>query len=141
MPEILFIGTLERVNDLEIDENPADVFPCMSNQGIHIDARAQLYTLVTNLFLADALEYEPLVRQLSEEGPNIYQLDDKVRHSLGVKNEQDIEELAELWLEFEDVEALEKDKDDLIEFLYQFVHFCQTAGQDEELGIYIYADG
>lgn len=135
------IGSGDRINELEWDENPAGVFPCMTDHGIHAEARAQLYTLITHSFLEDAMELEPLVRQLGDDGPSIRQLDMSLMNELAGKDENNIEELVDLWIECEPVEALELDREDLNEFLFQLVHFCQTARQDGGLGVYIYSDG
>ena len=138
MPEIFLIGAQERIDELEADENPADVFPCMSASSIHAEARAQLYTLVTHSFLDDASQLEPLIRELSEDGPNIHQLKPSLVAQLSTKDENDIEELVSHWIECEPIEKLELDADDLNEFLFQLVHFCQTVCQGEDLGLYIY---
>lgn len=141
MAEIFMIGSEEGIKEMEADENPADLFPCMNTQGIHAEARALLYTLVTRSFLDDAMQLEPLVRQLSEEGPNIYLLDSSLAIQLAGKDENDIEELVNQWLECEPVEELDLDSEDLIDFLFQLVHFCKTAIQGEDLGVYLYSDG
>ena len=138
MPEVFLIGAIERVDELEADENPADVFPCMSAFNIHAEARAQLYTLVTHTFLDDAMQLEPLIRELSEDGPNIHQLKPSLVELLSTKDEDEIEELVSHWIQCEPIEELELDADDLNEFLFQLVHFCQTAIQGEDLGVYIY---
>ena len=129
------------VEALEADENPADAFPCMNAHGIHAEARAQLYTLVTRSFLDDAMLLEPLVRQLAEDGPNIYQLDSSLATQLAEKDENDIEELVSHWVGCEAIEELELDSEDLSDFLFQLVHFCKTTTQGEGLGVYLYSDG
>ncbi len=135
------IGSSERIVELEIDENPVDVFPCMNSFGIHEEARAQLYTIVMDLFLDDAMELEPVVRPMTEDGPFIHQMDNDLVETLASKNEDDIEALVAHWVDCVAVEELALDSEDLSDFLFQLVHFCQTARQDEELGVYIYADG
>ena len=141
MAEIFMIGSEDGIEELEADENPADVFPCMNAHGIHAEARAQLYTLVTRLFLDDAMLLEPLVRQLAEDGPTIHQLDSSLATQLANKDENDIEELVSRWVECEAIEELELDSEDLSDFLFQLVHFCKTVTQGEGLGIYLYTDG
>jgi hypothetical protein len=138
MPEIFLIGSPDRVFELEADENPADIFPCMSSFTVHAEARAQLYTLVTHTFLDDAMELEPLLRELTEDGPNIHQLKPSLVEQLASKDENDIEDLVDHWVQCEPIEELELDADDLNEFLFQLVHFCQTARQGEDLGVYVY---
>ena len=135
------IGSRERIDEIEPDENPADVFPCMNAMGIHTEARAQLYTVVMHCFLDEATGLEPLIRSLGVAGPNILQLELSLMNKLAGKDENDIEELVRHWIECEAVEELELDSEDLNDFLFQLVHFCQTAKQGEELGVYIYSDG
>ncbi len=135
------IGSEDGIEALEADENPADVFPCMNAQGIHAEARAQLYTLVNRSFLDDAMLLEPLVRQLAEDGPNIHQLDSSLTTQLANRDENDIEELISHWVECEAIEELGLDSEDLSDFLFQLIHFCKTATQGEGLGIYLYTDG
>ena len=134
------IALRERIDELEPDENPADVFPCMNAMGIHIEARAQLYTVVMQCFLDEAMGFESLIHSLGMSGPNILQLELPLMDKLAGKDENDIEELVSHWIECEAVEELELDSEDLNDFLFQLVHFCQTAKQGE-LGVYIYSDG
>lgn len=135
------IGSADRIDELEPDENPVDVFPCMNSQGVHAEARAQLYTLVMHSFLDAAMELEPIIKPLTEDGPYIHELDPRLLEELASKDENDIEDLVVLWLECEPIEELGLDQEDLNEFLFQLVHFCQTAKQEEELSVYIYSDG
>ena len=135
------IGHESGIKEIAADENPADLYPCMNTLGIHAEARAQLYSLVTGSFLDDAMQLEPLVRQLTEDGPNIHLLDTSLTRQLSDRDEDDIEELVSLWLECEPIEALELDGEDLSDFLFQFVHFCKTAIQGDGLGVYLYSDG
>jgi len=141
MPDLFMLGSRERIDELESDENPADVFPCMNAMGIHFEARAQLYTVVMQCFLDEAIGLEPLIRSLGGAGPNILQLEPSLMDKLAGKDENDIEELVSHWVECEAIEDLELDSEDLNDFLFQLVHFCQTARQDGELGVYIYSDG
>ena len=134
------IASRERIDELEPDENPADVFPCMNAMGIHTEARAQLYTVVMQCFLDVAMGFEPLIQSLGASGPNILQLELPLMDKLAGKDENDIEELVSHWIECEVVEELELDSEDLNDFLFQLVHFCQTAKQGD-LGVYIYSDG
>jgi hypothetical protein len=134
------IALRERIDELEPDENPADVFPCMNAMGIHTEARAQLYTVVMQCFLDEAVGFEPIIHSLGASGPNILQLEPPLMDKLAGKDENDIEELVSHWIECEAVEELELDTEDLNDFLFQLVHFCQTAKQGD-LGVYIYSDG
>ena len=134
------IALRERIDELEPDENPANVFPCMNAMGIHSEARAQLYMVVMQCFLDEAIGFEPLIHSLGASGPNILQLELPLMDKLAGKDENDIEELVSHWIECEAVEELELDSEDLNDFLFQLVHFCQTAKQGD-LGVYIYSDG
>jgi hypothetical protein len=138
--QIIFVGTAERVDDMELDENPADAFPCMSSQQFHRDARAQLYSLVTGLFFDEAHELEVRYRTLEDDGPYIYQLDESLATKLARLDDDLIGEYAELWQECNEIEALDLTSNDLLEFMYLLVHFCQTVANDEELAVFIYSD-
>lgn len=139
MHQILFLGIDEAVQDIELDENPAERFPCLSTLQFHRDARAQLYALVCRVFLDEAQEMEQLFHCLSDEGPNIYRLDSSALDALARLEEEAVETYAGLWQECEELEALNLATDELIDFLFTFVHFCQIASNDD-LNLYIYSD-
>lgn len=140
MPELIFLGGAEPVQELEFDEDPVHIFPCMHTRGLHIEARAQLYALVSGSFFDEALEMESLHRSLTEEGPTIHQLDPALVRKLGALDEQDIGEVVSLWGESREVEAIEMDTDDLLEYVYLLVNLCQAAANEDELGVYVYSD-
>lgn len=139
MHQIIFVGADDSVANMEPDENPANNFPCMSSQQFHRDARAQLYALAQGLFLDEAFAIEILDQSLGDDGPYIYKLSENTMESLARLEEDGIEELAKAWLECEEIEQLDLSENDLHEFLFQYVHFCQTASNDD-LGVYIYSD-
>lgn len=137
---IIFIASDERVEELELGDNPVDFFPCMPSYGFHRDSRAQLYSLVTGQFLDDAWQMEVLQRGLDDEGPFVYKLDEQLLHRLADLEEDEIGDFAELWQECEEIEALDLEVNDLYEFLFQYAHFCRTAAADDELGLYIFTE-
>jgi hypothetical protein len=139
MHQIIFVGAPDSVADMEPDENPANEFPCMSSQQFHRDARSQLYALAQGVFLDEAYELEILDQTLTDDGPYIYRLDSRTQDTLAHLEEDAIEALARSWLECEEIEQLDLSENDLHEFLFQYVHFCQTASNDD-LGVYIYSD-
>lgn len=140
MHQLIFVAAPDQITELELDENPATSFPVMSSQEFHRGARAQLYSLVTGCFLDEAEGLEILFRSLTDEGPYIYQLAGNAMHALSRLDEDALGEFAEMWLETEEIEAIDRDVNDLYDFLYQFAHLCHVAAQDEDLGIFIYAD-
>ncbi len=139
MHQIIFVGAASSVADMEPDESPANQFPCMSSQQFHRDARAQLYALVTGQFLDEAMGSEVLDQTLTPDGPYIYYLDSRTLQSLAHLDEDGVESLAQAWMQCEEIEQLDLSENDLHEFLFQYVHFCQTASNDD-LGVYIYSD-
>ena len=139
MHQIFFIGHADDLAELEPDENPADAFTCMSSLQFHRDARAQLYALVTGSFVFDAMDMEILDREISVDGPYLYRLDEGLMGRLADLEEDQVEAYAELWMECEDIEVLRLETDDLLDFMFLLVHFCQTACNDD-LGVYIYSD-
>ena len=141
MHQLIFVAAADQVDELELDENPAASFPVMSSQEYHRGARAQLYSLVTGSFLDEAQGLEILYRSLTDDGPYIYRLDEDTQLKLSRLDEDSLGEFAELWLETEELEAIDRDVNDLYDFLYQFAHLCHVAAQDEELDVFIYSDG
>lgn len=139
MHQIIFIASTEAVGSLESDDNPAEEFPCMSSQQFHKDARAQLYVLVLNKFLDEAISLEQLYRTMSYDGPFIYQLSPDLTEGLARLEEDQIGEVALSWLDCAEIEQLDVDTNDLHEFMFQFVHFCQIAVNDD-LSIFLYSD-
>ena len=139
MHQIIFVGSAESVANMEPDENPANEFPCMSSQQFHREARAQLYALVTGTFLDEAMDLEILDQTLSDEGPFIYILESKTQESLARLEEDQVEEIAQLWMNCVEIEQLDLSENDLQEFMFLLVHFCQIASNDD-LGLYIYSD-
>ncbi len=138
--EIIFVGEAERVETLEIDENPVHVFPSMPVFTLHRDARAQLYSIITGTFFDEALGFELLHLAFTDDGPYIYRLDQRITDILASLDEDRIGEYAELWLECEEVESLDPETNDLYEFLYQLASFCYSANNEEDLGVYVYSD-
>lgn len=124
---------------MEVDENPANEFPCMSSQQFHREARAQLYALVTGKFLDEALDLEELDQTLAPDGPYIYRLQLDTQHSLAELEEDQVENLAQLWMSCGEIEQLDLSENDLQEFMFLLIHFCQIASNDD-LGVYIYSD-
>ena len=139
MHQIIFVGAEDSVADMEPDENPANEFPCMSSQVFHREARAQMYALASGEFLDAALGFEMLDQTLGQDGPYIYRLDPGVQRTLAYLEEDGIESLASAWMLCEEIESLDLTENDLHDFIFQFVHFCQTATNDD-LGLYLYSD-
>ena len=82
---------------------------------------------------------ELLDREISDEGPYLYRLDNTLMETLADLEEDQVESFAALWLECEEIEALNLETNDLLDFMFLLVHFCQTACNDD-LGVYIYSD-
>lgn len=138
---IILIGSEARVEEFEPDEELVDTFPCMSTQQFDRDARAQLYSLATNTFLDDAWSFEQLFHAVTDDGPFFFRLDRDLVARLAELDEDEIDELAENWLECEELASFDPDATDLHEYLYQLVHFCRTATADEDLDVYVFSDG
>lgn len=140
MPELIFLGTAERVEELESDEDPAHGFPCIHSRGLHREARAQLYALVTGRFFDEALDLEFAERHLTDEGPVIHALESELVQALAHLDEEDIGRYVDLWMECREVEDLNMEPEDLVEYVMLLVNLCQAAANEEDLGIYVYAD-
>ncbi len=145
MPELIFLGSEEQVQEFELDENPVDVFPCMPCLSVHREARAQLYATVCNVFFDEALAFEQLVLEPGPDGPFIYMIDDAVIADLARIEEDDVPSVVERWSDSAEMNSLgvyDTDLTDLLStFLFNLIHFSMVAGQEEELSVYIFADG
>jgi hypothetical protein len=140
MPELIFLGSSDGVEDLEPDEDPAHVFPCIQTRGLHNEARAQFYALVTGTFLDEALDMESLCRSLGDEGPTIYALDGSLIKRLAVLDEDEINDYVDLWSETGEIESMELEREELVDFVYLLVSLCQAAVGEETAGIFVYSD-
>ena len=144
MPEIMLLGVEEQVLSLEIGDNPADSFPCMPCEGIHTELRTQLYAQLLGIFFDEAESLEQLVLEFGPEGPWVFKLDVNITERLADIEEDDIENIARIWSESGDMEALDLEPGDLIDvlsrFLYNLVHFCMLIRQEPVLSVFIYTE-
>jgi hypothetical protein len=145
MPDIMLLGVEEQVLTLELDENPADNFPCMPCEGIHAELRTQLYAQLMGIYFDEAESMEQLVLDYGPEGPFVFKLDYTITERLAEVEEDDIEIIAKFWSESGDSSSLGLDKSDLLEvmsrFLFNLVHFCMLVRQEQVLSVFIYSDG
>ncbi len=144
MPEVMLLGVEEQVLSLEIDDNPADNFPCMPCEGIHSELRTQLYAQLLGIFFDEAESLEQLVLEFGPEGPWVFKLDVTIAERLADIEEDDIDNIARIWAESGDMEALDLEPGDLVEvlsrFLFNLVHFCMLIRQEQVLSVFIYTE-
>lgn len=138
MPDFFVIASAEGIAELEADENPAESFPCLLAGEIHREARAQLYAIVERTFVDEAVQMEFYVRDLADDGPYIYQMENQLVTALSYFDEDDVEQLALVWGEG-DLE-LPLEHADLAEFVFQLIHYCQAVRQGDELNLYVISD-
>lgn len=145
MPELILLGTIDQVRDLDPEENPGNELPCFPCENVHLEARAQLYARLLGVFYEEALTLEQLVLETGSYGPFVYQLDQTLQKSISAIAEDDVESLAADWAESADMDSLGVYDSDLLEllttFLFNLIHFCLIAAQESELNIYVYSDG
>ena len=144
MPEIMLLGVEEQVLSLEIDENPADNFPCMPSEGIDSEMRTLLYALLMGIFFDEAQSMEQLVLEYGPEGPWVFKLDFTITERLAEVEEDDIDGIALNWSQTGEMSALNMEASDLQEvlarFLFNLVHFCMLVRQEEVLSVFIYSE-
>ena len=75
MPDLMLLGIEEQVLELEPDENPGQVFPCMPCEGIHSELRSQLYAQLMGIFFDEAESLEQLTLEFGPYGPYVFKLD------------------------------------------------------------------
>ena len=130
MPDIMLLGVEKQVLSLEIDENPADNFPCMPSEGIDSEMRVLLYALLMGIFFDEAQSMEQLVLEYGPEGPWVFKLDFTITERLAEVEEDDIDDIALNWSQTGEMSALNMEASDLQEvlarFLFNLVHFCNN---------------
>lgn len=144
MPDIMLLGVEEQVLSLEIDENPADNFPCMPSEGIDSEMRVLLYALLMGIFFDEAQSLEQLVLEYGPEGPWVFKLDVTITERLAEVEEDDIDGIALNWSKTGEMSALNMEASDLREilarFLFNLVHFCLLVRQEGVLSVFIYSE-
>jgi hypothetical protein len=144
MPDIMLLGVEEQVLSLEIDENPADNFPCMPSEGIDSEMRVLLYALLMGVFFDEAQSMEQLVLEYTHEGPWVFKLDFTITERLAEVEEDDIDDIALNWSLTGEMSALNMEPSDLQEvlarFLFNLVHFCMLVRQEQVLSVFIYSE-
>jgi hypothetical protein len=144
MPDIMLLGVEEQVLSLEIDENPADNFPCMPSEGIDSEMRVLLYALLMGIFFDEAQSMEELVLEYGPEGPWVLKLDFTITELLAEVEEDDIDGIALNWSQTGEMSALNMEDGDLQEvlarFLFNLVHFCMLVRQEHVLSVFIYSE-
>jgi hypothetical protein len=144
MPDIMLLGVEEQVLALEIDENPANNFPCMPCEGVHSELRTQLYAQLMSIFFDEAESMEQLVLEYSSDGPWVFKLDYTITERLAEVEEDDIEHIVSLWSQSGEISELSLEPGDLNEvlsrFLFNLVHFCMLVRQETVLSVFIYSD-
>ena len=144
MPDIMLLGVEEQVLSLEIDENPADNFPCMPSEGIDSEMRTLLYALLMGIFFDEAQSMEQLVLEYGPEGPWVFKLDFTITERLAEVEEDDIDGIALNWSQTGEMSALNMEASDLQEvlarFLFNLVHFCMLVRQEQVLSVFIYSE-
>ena len=144
MPDIMLLGVEKQVLSLEIDENPADNFPCMPSEGIDSEMRVLLYALLMGIFFDEAQSMEQLVLEYGPEGPWVFKLDFTITERLAEVEEDDIDGIALNWSHTGEMSALNMEASDLQEvlarFLFNLVHFCMLVRQEQVLSVFIYSE-
>ena len=144
MPDIMLLGVEKQVLSLEIDENPADNFPCMPSEGIDSEMRVLLYALLMGIFFDEAQSMEQLVLEYGPDGPWVFKLDFTITERLAEVAEDDINDIALNWSQTGEMSALNMEASDLQEvlarFLFNLVHFCMLVRQEQVLSVFIYSE-
>ena len=145
MPDSMLLGIEEKVLSLEVDENPADNFPCMPCLGVHAEMRTQLYATLMGVFYDEAESMEQLALEYGPYGPYVFKLDYTITERLAEIEEDDIPGMARIWAESADMSALnladEDLQDVLASFLFNLIHFCMLVRQQPVLSVFIFSDG
>ena len=131
MAQFLFYADAGDLFKLEPGESPRHSFVCMHGLGIHIDARAQLYSIIMGKFFQDALAMEELVDDLGTEATWVNRLLGELVERLGELDEQAVIDAVQHWMQCEEMESLQISQDDLREYIFALVNLCQNALQED----------
>jgi len=140
MAEYFFIAAHSLVKDFA-EGGLAEDLPSMFCHGISIDARAQLYSLLTSRPLDVSYEMEIPVPMSEEISPAYYQLDNNLVDQFSQLDEGSANLIMEDWLATKDLEEIESDTTDPTDFLLTLIHFCNIATQERDLGIFLFSEG
>ncbi len=144
MPDIMLLAVEEQVLQLELDENPADNFPCMPCEGVYAELRKLLYAQLLGIFFDEAETLEQLVLDYGPDGPWVFKLEVTIAERLADIEEDDIDDIVTHWAEAGDMSALDLSEADLHDtlssFLFNLVHFCMLIRQEPVLSVFIYTD-
>ncbi len=144
MPDIMLLGIEEQVLTLEIDDNPADNFPCMPSDGINSEMRTLLYAQLMGIFFDEAQSLEQLVLEYGSEGPWVFKLDFTITERLSEVEEDDIDTIALNWSQTGEMSSLNIEANDLLDilarFLFNLIHFCMLVKQEKALSVFIYSE-
>lgn len=145
MPDIIILGSAEKILALEPEENPAESFPCMPCAAIDKTVRSQLYAYLAGIFYDDAQAMEVLVGESGPGGPFIYRLDEALVTRLAETDEDRVPEIVKWWSGGAEMDALgfyDEDPGEMLSaFLFDLIYLCLRAHPEPELDICIYTEG
>lgn len=140
MAEYFFIAATSLMNEFSL-ESPSDGLPSLQCYEISLDARVQLYSLLTSRPLDECYENEILLPISEAANSTYYQLDTNLVDQLSQLDEGSADLIMEDWLATKDLEEAKIDRADPTDFLLNLIHFCKIASHDKELGIFLYSEG
>ena len=140
MAEYFFIAVPSLVKDFA-EGAVAEDLPSMHCYGISLDARAQLYSLLTSRPLDVSYEMEIPLPMSEGIGSAYYQLDTNLVYQFSQLDEGSADLIMEDWLATKDLEEIKSDTTDPTDFLLTLIHFCHIASQERDLGIFLFSEG
>ena len=141
----MLLGLEEQVLGLDIEDSPADSFPCMPCDGVHSEMRCQLYALLLDIYFDEAQSLEEVVREHGPYGPYVFKLAVTICERLAEIEEDDIPEIVKNWSasgEVAEANFADEEADDRLgDFLFNLIHFCRLVQQQTVLSVFIMSDG
>ena len=139
MREYFFIADTSLAKDLT-EGILAEDLPSMQCNGISVDARVQLYSLLTSSRLDDSYKMEIPLLASYETNPAYYQLNVNLVSTISQIDENTAELIMKDWLATKDLEEITSDDTDPNDFLFSLIHFCQIATNETDLGIFLLSE-
>lgn len=135
--DTLFLARADQLAYLGEYSHPREAFITIECLNFHVEARAQLYSILMNLFYDEARELEVFVDAYEDDGPGVWQLCDDLVMRLADLDEDDIQALAEQLPEYDLLSQAELTEEDVSDFLFPLVTLARNSLDEPGLKLYV----
>jgi hypothetical protein len=126
----IFIASETDLIKLTVFDSPLDFFPGIDASGINKVKIAMLSNIVGNVKFDEALNEQPLIKTISEQGPWISRIPDRLRDMLASLANQDLQKVAVKWGKTKEFAADGWKHKDIAMLLEKLAHLARQAQPD-----------